>query len=72
MLYEEHRELKRLNGLTGQTGGRKVEVLVAQSRPALRDHMDCSPPGSSMEENPWNSPGKNTGVLPFPSPGDLP
>ena len=21
---------------------------------------------------PWNSPGKNTGVVPFPSPGDLP
>ena len=62
MLHEEKRVLKRLNGLTSQTDGRKVKVLVAQSCPALWDHMDCSLPGSSMEENPWNSPGKNAGV----------
>ena len=62
MLYEEVRELKRLNGLTSQTDGRKMKVLVIQSCPTLWDHMDCSPPGSSMEENPWNSPDKNTGV----------
>ena len=30
--------------------------------------MDCSPPGSCL----WNSPGKNTGVMPCPPPGDLP
>ena len=62
MLYEEVRELKRLNGPTSQTDSRKMKVLVVQSCPTLWDHMDCSPPGSSMEENPWNSPGKNTGV----------
>ena len=30
--------------------------------------MDCSPPGSSAH---GDSPGKNTGVLPCPPPGDL-
>ena len=33
------------------------------------DPVDCSPPGSSVH---GDSPGKNTGGLPFPSPGDLP
>ena len=47
----------------------KVKVLVAQSFPTLCDHMDCSPPGSSIH----NSPGKNTGVgCHFLTPGDLP
>ena len=27
----------------------KVEVLVTQSCPALCDHMDCSPPNSSVQ-----------------------
>ena len=44
-------------------------MLVAQSCPAFCDRMDCSPPGSSYL---WNSLGKNTGVLPCRSPGDLP
>ena len=33
--------------------------LVTESRPILRDPLDCSPPGSSVH---GNSPGKNTGV----------
>ena len=33
--------------------------LVAQWYPTLYDHMDCSPPGSSVH---GDSPGKNTGV----------
>ena len=33
--------------------------LVAPLPPTLCDHMDCSPPGSSVH---GNSPGKNTGV----------
>ena len=33
--------------------------LVTQSYPTLCDHMDCSPPGSSVH---GDSPGKNTGV----------
>ena len=32
--------------------------------------IDCSPPGSPP--CPWESPGKNTGVVVIPSPGDLP
>ena len=35
-----------------------VKALVAQACPALCDPMDCSPPGSSVQ----NSPGKNTEV----------
>ena len=46
-----------------------MKVKVAQSCPTLCDPMDCSPPGSSVC---GNSPGKNTGGLPFPSPGHLP
>ena len=37
--------------------------LCAQSCLTLCDPMDCSPPGSSVQEY-WNG-------LPFPSPGDL-
>ena len=48
MLHEEKRVLKRLNGLTSQTDGRKVKVLVAQSCLTLSDPMDCSLPGSSV------------------------
>ena len=33
--------------------------LVSQSCPTLCDHMDCNPPGSSVQ---GNSPGKYTGV----------
>ena len=36
-----------------------VLCLVAQLCPTLCDHMDCSPPGSSVH---GDSPGKNTGV----------
>ena len=36
-----------------------MNVLVAESCPALCDPMVCSPPGFSV---PGNSPGKNTGV----------
>ena len=36
-------------------------VKVAKLCPTLCDPMDCSP---------WNSPGQNTEVKPFPSPGD--
>ena len=43
--------------------------LVAKSYPTLYDHMDCSPPGTSVHGFPrqeyWSE-------LPFPSPGDLP
>ena len=47
----------------------KVKVFVAQSCPTLCNHMDRSPPGSSI----YNSPGKNTGVgCHFLTPGDLP
>ena len=42
--------------------------LVAKSYPTLYDHMDCSPPGTSVHGFPrqeyWSE-------LPFPSPGDL-
>ena len=44
---------------TKQKGDSICEVLVAQSCPTLCDPVDCSLTGSS---NPWNSPGKNTGV----------
>ena len=37
----------------------RSESEVAQSCLTLSDPMDCSPPGSS---NPWDSPGKSTGV----------
>ena len=37
----------------------KSESEVAQSCRTLNDPMDCSPPGSS---NPWDFPGKSTGV----------
>ena len=37
----------------------KVKVLVTQLCPTLCDHMDCSPPVSSVH---GDSPGKNTGV----------
>ena len=40
-------------------GNLAVLCLVIQSRPALCDPMDCSPPGSSVH---GDSPGKNTGV----------
>ena len=44
--------------------------LVAQLCPTLCDPVDRSPPGSSVR---GDSPGKNTGVAPMPSPpGDLP
>ena len=36
-----------------------VLCCIAQSRPTLRDSMDCSLPGSSVH---GGSPGKNTGV----------
>ena len=36
-----------------------VKVLVTQLCPTLCDHMDCSPPSSSVC---GDSPGKNTGV----------
>ena len=39
-----------------------MKVFVSQLRPTLWDPMDCNRPDSSMEENPWNSPGKNTEV----------
>ena len=53
-----------------RTGTVNQSVLVAQLCPTLCDHMECSPPGSSIHAD---SPGKKTGVgLPFPSPGDLP
>ena len=44
-----------------------VSVCVF-SRSLMPDPMDGSLPGSSV----WNFPGKDTGVLAFPSPGDLP
>ena len=40
-------------------GGCAVLCLVAQSRPALCDTMDCSPAGSSVH---GGFPGKNTAV----------
>ena len=46
-----------------------VLCLVIQLRLTLCDHMDCSPPASSVH---GDSPGKNTGGLPCPSSGDLP
>ena len=36
-----------------------VQRLVTQSCPTHCDHMNCSPPGSSVQ---GDSPGKNTGV----------
>ena len=39
--------------------GETYVCLVAQSCPTLCDHMDCSPPGSSVH---GDSPGKNSGV----------
>ena len=38
--------------------------------PCLWDPMDYSPPGSSVHGT--DSPGKNTGWVAMPSPGDLP
>ena len=46
-----------------------VLCLVIQLRLTLCDPMDCSPPASSVH---GDSPGKNTGELPRPPPGDLP
>ena len=43
--------------------------MVAQSCPTLCDSMDCTPQGSSAY---GDSSGKNTGAMPFPSPGNLP
>ena len=47
----------------------KSESEVAQSSPTVSDPMDCSLPGSSVQEifrqEYWSG-------LPFPSPGDLP
>ena len=42
--------------------------LIVQSCLTLCDPMDCSPQGSSVHED---SPGKNTGGLPCPPPGDI-
>ena len=47
---------------------KKKESEVAQLCPTPCNPMDCSLPGTSAHE----SPGNNAGVLPFPSPGDLP
>ena len=49
--------------------GCAVLCLATQSCPTLCNPMDCSPPGSSVH---GDSPGKNTGGLPCPPPGDLP
>ena len=46
-----------------------VLCLVAEWFPTLCDPMDCSLPGYSVH---GDSPGKNTGVLPCPSPGIFP
>ena len=51
---------EQLNRLT------KVKVFVIQSCPAVCDPMDCSPPGSSVHRQEYQS------GLPFPSPRDLP
>ena len=45
-----------------------VDVLVAQSCLTLPPHGRQP----TMLLSPWESPGKNTGVRPFPSPGYLP
>ena len=42
---------------------------LLQSCLTLCDPTDCNP---AWLLGPWNSPGHNTGGLPFPSPGDLP
>ena len=41
------------------------QLVLVQSCPALWDHMDCSPPGSSVH-------GILQARIPFPSPGDFP
>ena len=38
----------------------EAKVLVAQSCPTLGDPMDCS---WARHPRPWNSPGKNAGVV---------
>ena len=40
----------------------KSESEVAQLCPTFHNPMDCSLPGSSMGGNPWDFPGKSTGV----------
>ena len=40
-------------------------VLVTQPCPTLCDHIDCSPPGSSVRQEYWNG-------LPLPFQKDLP
>ena len=49
---------------------KKVKEIVAQLRLTLYDPMGYSLLASFL--CPWNYPGKITGGLPFPSPGDLP
>ena len=43
--------------------------MLSHFCPTLCNPMACSPPGSSVH---GDSPGKNTGRLPCPPPGDLP
>ena len=40
--------MKGSRGSWVDRAGRTVKVLVTQSRPTLRDSMDCSPPSSSV------------------------
>ena len=47
-------------------------MLVTQSCLTLCDHMDCSPPGSSVHGILQAKIQKYWSGLPFPSPGDLP
>ena len=48
------------------------EVCESVSHSVMSDSLQSHEPQSTRLLCPWNSPGKNTSRLPFPSPGDLP
>ena len=59
--------MRWLDGITYSMDMKK-ESEVAQSCPTLCDHMDCSPPGSSVH---GIFQARTLGGLLFPTPGDL-
>jgi len=68
-IFKGQRLSQILNNKLGIQFGCILWMVVAQLCPTV-----CSPMGSKRTRLlcPWDFPGKNTGVLPFPSPRDLP
>ena len=60
----------------GNEGKSDRTPLLSQIEASYKGSESRSVVSSSLRPhglyNPWNSPGQNTGVEPFPSPGDLP